>query len=97
MKSKKSKIKQRKNQRFNDTINAEINVVNLGSLYWEKLMTRAKDMKICNIIEEADLRVAINMEKTGKAPNSIQAKRLMQFRSKCSLEGIDIEEIIYGT
>lgn len=90
---KEKQNKAKKNQRFVDTINAEIDVVNLGSLYWEKLMIRAKDMKICNIIEEADLRIAINMEKTGKTPNSIQAKRLMQFRSKCSSEGIDIENL----
>lgn len=83
----------KKDQRLTNQINAENKVVELTAAYWERLMNKAKEFGICNVIEEGDLRIAIRMEKTGRPPNSVQAKRLLQFREKCSKEGIDIENI----
>lgn len=83
----------KKQQKLNISINEEIQVVNMGANYWLKLMNKAKSFQLCNIVEEADLRVAVNMEKTGKTPNSVQAKRLLQFREKCSKEGIDVDAL----
>ena len=83
----------KKDQRLTNQINAEIEVVNYGGAYWERLMYKAKEFGILNVIEETDLRIAARMETTGRTPNSVQAKRLLQFRKKCSEEGIDVDNI----
>lgn len=83
----------KKEAKINNEISNEIEVVKLGSKYWERLMMKAKEMGICNIIEEGDLRVVIRMERTGIPPNKVQAKRLLDFRKKCSSEGIDVDNI----
>lgn len=81
----------KKEQKENNNIKAEILVVELGPEYWQRLLQKAKERRIVNMIEEADVNCAINMEK--RLPNTVQAKRILAFRKKCSEEGIDIENI----
>lgn len=83
----------RKDQKISSEVDMECKVASLGGAYWERLMIKAKEFGICNVIEEGDLRIAIRMEKTGRPPNTVQAKRLLQFRDKCSKEGIDVDNI----
>ena len=83
----------KKEQKEDNKVNDQIQVVNFGSAYWERLMNKAKEYNILSVIDEADLRVVIRMEKTGRPPNTVQSKRLLQFRDKCSSEGIDVETI----
>jgi len=83
----------KKEMKMKNNIDSEVMVVNLGSRYWEKLLNIARERKIVNMIEEGDLNLAINFERTGRVPNSVQAKRILAFREKCSSEGIDIDNI----
>ena len=45
------------------------------------------------MIEESDLNFASNMETTGRAPNTVQAKRILKIKQKCSDEGIDVDNL----
>ena len=46
------------------------------------------------MIEEADLNFAANIEITGRVPNTVQAKRILKIRQKCSDEGIDVDNLM---
>lgn len=83
----------KKEQREVNNLTAEIQVVSFGSDYWKRLLERAKAMGIVNVIEEADINFAINIERTNRTPNTVQAKRILKFRDKCSSEGIDVDNI----
>lgn len=92
MKEKQKNAK--KDQRINNNIEAEVKVVELGSEYWARLLKIAKERKIINMIEEADLNFAANIEITGRVPNTVQAKRILKIRQKCSDEGIDVDNLM---
>ena len=90
---KNEKTNAYKDQKLTSQVNDEIFVVNLGSEYWNRLMQKAKSMRLCTLIDESDLNIAIKMDKTSKIPNPSQCKRLLKFRKKCSDEGIDVDNI----
>lgn len=81
-----------KSKQLDDSVNAQIKVVEYGKEFWEKVAKKCIEKKIpINPIQQADLKKAVNMPKT--VPNSFESKRLLQFLKKACEEGLDINNL----
>jgi hypothetical protein len=79
-----------KDQRISTNVSLEIQVVNLGSQYWSKMLELAMHRNLLNPKERELLTLASSMEKTGRVPSSRQAKLILQIRDKLLDEGIKV-------
>lgn len=83
-----------KEKKIDESVNAQIKVVEYGDEFWSKVARKCVEKKISiNPIQAADLKMAVNMSSTGKVPNSFQSKRLLQFLNKAIDEGLDINNL----
>ena len=71
-------------------INYEIEVYNIGSQNWKKYYEFGVSSKLLNAKELSILRVAVEMERTGRTPSSKQAEIIMQVKTKLEDEGFRI-------
>lgn len=71
-------------------INYEIEVYNIGSQNWKKYYEFGVSSKLLNAKELSILRVAVEMERTGRTPSSKQAEIIMQIKTKLEDEGFRI-------
>lgn len=78
----------RREQKELNSINIEVQVVKLGSAYWQHLIDVGTAQDELNIKEISILRVGSDMEKTGKLPSAAQAKTMMNIKSKLDGKGI---------
>ncbi|MGL5755381.1 MAG: AIPR family protein [Paraclostridium sp.] len=76
-------------QRLNNELNAELEVIQLGADYWKNMLIWAKDKKILLPMEIDILGVASSFNMTGKMPTAKQCKRLMIIKEKLKLEGFN--------
>jgi hypothetical protein len=67
-------------------LNLEIQVINLGHEFWERLMNEADKLKILNETE----RSIVNLVLSNKVPSRKQAKILWDLKSKIEKEGIKV-------
>lgn len=77
-----------KDQKVNNQINAEIELINLGADYWKKVLEFGRNDKLLSEMEDGLLKVAANFDTTGKIPSDKQAKLIMQIRNKLYNEGL---------
>lgn len=77
----------KKEQKQNNEINYEIEVVNLGANYWLDISDWAKRKKLISKEEESILKIAYSFERTGRTPTYKQSKRLLEIKNKIELEG----------
>lgn len=83
-----------KSKQLDDSVNAQIKVVEYGQEFWQKVVKKCIEKKISiNPIQQADLRKAVVMESSGKLPNSFECKRLLQFLNKAINEGLDLNNL----
>lgn len=88
----KSELREEENdakemQKVTNEIKAETEVIEKGTAYWHKLMKWADDRKLISSIDKDFLKLAVNIERTGKIPSTKQAKRILLIRDKLLLEG----------
>lgn len=76
-----------KKQKFNNEINEEIEVINLGASYWNDMFEWSKDKNVLLPMEKDILGIASKFDITGKLPTAKQCKRLMMIKEKLKLEG----------
>lgn len=87
--SDEGKQQANREQRLNNELNAELEVIQLGADYWKNILMWAKDKKILLPMEIDILGVASSFNITGKMPTAKQCKRLMLIKEKVKLEGFD--------
>ena len=79
----------KKEQRIDNSIALEIQVINLGAEYWRRLLKEAKEKKLINYKEESLLNMGTQLDGVApRVPSSMQAKAMMVIREKLDLEGI---------
>jgi len=74
-------------QKVSNDVKAEMEVIEKGQVYWDNLLRWSEDRKLLSSIDKDFLKLAINIERTGKIPSTKQAKRILLIRDKILLEG----------
>ena len=74
-------------QRVSNEVNLEMEVIKLGSAYWERMLKWADAKKMISPIDKDFIKLAVNIEHSGKIPSAKQAKRILTIRDNILLEG----------
>lgn len=77
-----------KEQKVNNQINAEIELVTLGAAYWRKVLEFGRNDRLLSEMEDGLLSVAASFDTTGRIPSDKQAKLIMQIRNRLFDEGL---------
>jgi len=75
-------------QKVDNQINAEIELINLGANYWQKVLEFGRNDKLLSEMEDGLLSVAAHFDTTGRIPSDKQAKLIMQIRNRLFDEGL---------
>lgn len=78
----------KKEQKINNQIDAEIELVKLGADYWRKVLAFGRNDRLLSEMEDGLLSVAANFDTTGRIPSDKQAKLIMQIRNRLFEEGL---------
>lgn len=79
----------KKEQRLDNNIDVEIQVVNLGADYWKRLLEEGTQRKLLIPKEMDFLKLGAQLDSSNpKLPTTAQAKRMMEVREKLDEEGI---------
>lgn len=79
----------KKEQKLDDAIGLEIQVLQFGADYWRRLLKTGSEKRILNMIEINLLKIGTQLDGSlPKLPSSLQAKKMMEIRDKLDLEGI---------
>lgn len=80
-------------KKISNDVNAQIEVVNKGPEFWQKVLAKCSEKRIyINSVQEQDLRVAITMYQK-RPPNSFESKRLLKFLEYIQEEGVDLDNL----
>lgn len=80
-------------KKISNDVNAQIEVVNKGPEFWQKVLNKCSEKRIyINSVQEQDLRVAITMYQK-RPPNSFESKRLLKFLEYVQEEGVDLDNL----
>lgn len=83
----------KKDKKITNDVNAQIEVVSKGQVFWEKVAKKCIEKHIpINAIQQQDLRVAVTMM-SKRPPNSFESKRLLRFLEFAVNEGLDLENL----
>ena len=82
------KTSAQKEQKVNNQISAEIELINLGADYWKKVLEFGRNDRLLSEMEDGLLMVAANFDTTGRIPSDKQAKLIMQIRNRLFDEGL---------
>lgn len=66
-----------KEQKVSNQVNAEIELINLGADYWQKVLDFGRNDRLLSEMEDGLLSVAASFEATGRIPSDKQAKLIM--------------------
>lgn len=78
----------KKEQKLDNEISLEMEVINLGSTYWKTISAWAEPKHLLSPMEHDILKLVCEFEETGKLPTARQAKILMTMREKLYFEGM---------
>lgn len=81
-----------KEQKVNNQVNAEIELVTLGADYWRKVQEFGRNDKLLSEMEDGLLNVAANFDITGRIPSDKQAKLIMRIRNRLYDEGLSRQQ-----
>jgi len=87
----KDELNSHKDQKLSNQVSLEIQVVNLGSSYWGKLLNKALAFNVLLPKEKDLLTLAAQMDKTGRTPSSAQARLIIEIKNRLEEEGIKVE------
>ncbi|MEI6755403.1 MAG: AIPR family protein [bacterium] len=77
-----------KEQKVSNQISAEIEIINLGTDYWKKVLDFGRNDRLLSEMEDGLLNVAATFDTTGRVPSDKQAKLIMQIRNRLFDEGL---------
>ncbi|TGY41127.1 hypothetical protein E5347_13225 [Clostridium sartagoforme] len=84
----KTEIKEEtKNRKIENEINVEMEVYKLGAKYWGNILTWGMKRNIISPMEQSILKIAANMELSGKFPSVKQCLTLLKVKDKVHDEG----------
>lgn len=78
-------------QKTKNQVNDALKIVEKGSIYWKALLAAAMKQNMLNFKEISLIKVAIDVETTGKLPSPAQTKLIFQIESKINDAGIFVE------
>lgn len=83
-----------KDRKFDESVNAQIQVVQAGHKFWEEVLQQCNLRGIViNHIQMQDIKKAIAMKDGKTLPNSFECKRLLQFLKKAIEDGLNLDII----
>ena len=80
----------KRDQKDNNEIKESLLIVELGSAYWKQLLAEGMKNNLLNFKEISLLKVAVEVEKTGKLPSKLQTKAILRIKDKLESAGIVI-------
>lgn len=83
-----------KEQKVDNQINAEIELVKLGPDYWKKVLEFGRKDRLLSEMEDGLLNVAASLDIAGRIPSDKQAKLIMQIRNRLFDEGLPRSELL---
>ncbi len=78
----------KKEQKESNEIRESLMISQLGSLYWRNLLNEGMRHNLLSFKDITLLKVAIDIESTGKLPSTLQTKAILKIREKLEKEGI---------
>lgn len=78
-------------QKVTNQVKDAMKIVEKGSRYWRDLLAAAAKVNLLNFKEMSLMKVAIDIEITGKLPSPAQTKAIFQIESKINEAGIFVE------
>lgn len=80
-----------KERKFNNNIDASVNVFNLGYEYWMKVYDKVKDEKILNFSDKMFIKSMAEIVRRNGLPTSSQSKKLIKIYNSAEDAGIVFE------
>lgn len=80
----------KKEQKENNSIRDSLQIVQKGSLYWKTMLQEAVKRNLVSYKDISLMKVAIDVETTGKMPTTLQTKAILKLEKKLSDAGIDV-------
>ena len=78
-------------QKTTNQVKDAMKIVEKGSKYWKDLLAAAAKANLLNFKEMSLMKVAIDIETTGKLPSPAQTKTIFQIETKINEAGIFVE------
>ena len=78
-------------QKTTNQVKDAMKIVEKGSRYWKDLLAAAAKVNLLNFKEISLMKVAIDIETTGKLPSPAQTKAIFQIETKINEAGIFVE------
>lgn len=79
----------RKEQKENDKFDSIKNIIQLGASYWKTLFDWSMKRTLISPVEQDFIKLAMNIESTGKLPSDRQAKKILSIKEKIEHEGFE--------
>ena len=77
-------------QKAKSEVDAALKIAQKGSYYWKELLAEAMKHNMLSFKEISLLKVAIEIETTGKIPSALQAKSILRLEKRLEDAGIII-------
>lgn len=88
---KQDELESKKDRKLENEINADVEVINLGQDYWEKVYKWGIEQKILTPFESDLLKIASSFMNTGKIPSSKQCNSILTIKNRLIQEGMPKE------
>ncbi len=85
---RKDELDSRKDRKLENSVKFDVEVINLGQDYWEKVYKWGLEQKILTPFELDLLKIASTFMKTGKIPTSKQCNSILTIRDRLIQEGM---------
>lgn len=79
----------KKQQKENSNIKILQDIMQKGSGYWRRMLEWSRKRRVMTPIEEDFIRLAANIESTGKLPTERQGKKIMTIKKRMESEGFE--------
>lgn len=81
----------KKEQKENNSIKDALAISQMGSYYWKQLLDEGMKNNLLSFKDISLLRVAIDIETTGKLPSTLQTKAILRIKKKIEDAGVIIK------
>lgn len=81
--NEEAKQEQKSNE---DIVDSKI-IIELGSTYWKRMLAWGKDKHIMTSLEADFIRMAAELETTGRMPSERQGKKIIKIKKRMEMEG----------
>lgn len=85
---KQDELDSKKDRKLENEVSADVEVINLGQEYWEKVYSWGLEQKILTPFESDLLKIASSFMKTMKIPSSKQCNSILMIRDRLIQEGM---------